>query len=281
MYKFIFVSDYFIDEYSGGAELTSEAIIGNRLDVQRVKSESLTQDFIENNKEKTWIFGNFAGVKSSFLLSFCKMGIKYHIIEYDFKLCKFRSPGKHIEFAGQCDCQHTTYGKLISLFFHNAVNLWFMSEKQACVYEDKMPFLDDEKIKILSSVFSEEHLEFMSELSTEEGKNDKFLILGSDSWIKGTDDCITYANENNLEYEIVSGLSYVDILKKIKHSRGLIFLPKAHDTCPRIVIEAKILGCELHLNENVLHKDEGWFIDEKIMKYLKNRREYFWSGVES
>jgi hypothetical protein len=144
-----------------------------------------------------------------------------------------------------------------------------------------MPFLDDKGIKILSSVFSEEHLGLMNKLNQEAGKNNKFLILGSDSWIKGTDECIAYANKNNLEYEIVSDMSYMEILKKIRYSRGLIFLPKAHDTCPRIVIEAKILGCELHLNENVLHKDEEWFRDEKIMKYLKNRREYFWSGLES
>jgi len=282
MYSFIFVSDFFVDEYSGGAELTSEAIIDNRPDIYKIKSKNLTQDFIENNKEKTWIFGNFTGVEPKLLLSFSKMKIKYHIIEYDFKLCRFRSPGKHAEITGECDCHSTTYGKLMSIFFHNAKGLWFMSEKQLSVYTDRMPFLDNKKIKILSSVFNKEHLEIMEKLNQEvEKNNNKFLILGSSSWIKGTDECITYANKNNLKYEIVSGMSYIEFLKKIRQSKGLIFLPKASDTCPRIVIEAKILGCELHLNKNVLHKDEEWFKDEKIIEYLKNRRQYFWSGVES
>jgi len=282
MYNFIFVSDFFADEYSGGSELTSEAIIGNKSDIHKMKSKNLTQDFIENNKEKIWIFGNFSLIPAKVLLLLCKSDLTYHIIEYDFKFCKFRSPEKHSEIEGSCNCIKESNGKLVSIFFNNAEKLWFMSKRQSLIYKEKMPFLKDDKIKVLSSIFDKKHLQEMLRLNKDVKKtNDNFLILNSSSWIKGTNDCISYAKENNLQYEIVSGLPYEKILRKMRESKGLIFLPKAPDTCPRIVIEAKILGCELHLNENVLHKDEEWFRDEKIMKYLKNRREYFWSGLES
>jgi len=62
MYKFIFVADLFADQYPGGAELTSEALIANRPDVRKIKSQDLTKDFIVENKGKTWIFGNFVAV---------------------------------------------------------------------------------------------------------------------------------------------------------------------------------------------------------------------------
>ena len=56
-------------------------------------------------------------------------------------------------------------------------------------------------------------------------KNNKYLILGSSSWIKGTKECITYAEENNLEYEVIQGLPYHELLIKMSTSKGLIFRP--------------------------------------------------------
>jgi hypothetical protein len=63
-----------------------------------------------------------------------------------------------------------------------------------------------------------------------------------------------------------------------------VFKPTGLDTCPRYVIEAKLLGCDLELNENVQHTNEEWFtadnIDETI-SYLKSRKSYFWDLVEN
>ena len=44
---------------------------------------------------------------------------------------------------------------------------------------------------------------------------------------------------------------------------------------------AKILGCELIINDNVQHKDEPWFKDrESILEYLKERTDIFWRNIE-
>jgi len=45
-----------------------------------------------------------------------------------------------------------------------------------------------------------------------------------------------------------------------------------------MVIEAKLLGCELDLNELVQHTEEDWFNKsyEEIVNYLKGRPAYFW-----
>ena len=34
-----------------------------------------------------------------------------------------------------------------------------------------------------------------------------------------------------------------------KSAKGLVFLPKGGDTCPRLVIEAKLLGCDIVTND--------------------------------
>jgi hypothetical protein len=96
-------------------------------------------------------------------------------------------------------------------------------------------------------------------------------------WVKQLD----YAKANNLKYELVWGLEYKDLLAKMAKSKGLIFFPKAGDTCPRMVIEAKLLGCELILNDNVQHKDEEWFkTRNSCMQYMRERTDIFWAQLD-
>lgn len=71
------------------------------------------------------------------------------------------------------------------------------------------------------------------------------------------------------------------MLKKFAESKGLIFTPTEFDTCARVTIEAKLLGCDLILNDNVQHKDEVWFSSrETIISYLKKQLTEFWSRYE-
>ena len=153
-----------------------------------------------------------------------------------------------------------------------------MSEVQRQIFLDKLTVLKENKTSVLSSVFNRGNLRFMDSIK-DNPKNDRYLILRSNSWIKGTDETIKYATENNLDFEVVSGLPYHEMLIKLSTSRGLIFRPLGGDTCPRIVMEAKILGCDLKLNENVQHKDEEWFQDgAAIAGYIQSQMKEFWSA---
>ena len=106
--------------------------------------------------------------------------------------------------------------------------------------------------------------------------------MNSPSWIKNVDECVEYAKSNSLEYDLVWGLPYSELLEKLSLSKGLVFLPSGKDTCPRLVIEAKLLGCELVLNDNVQHKDESWFENtSKILNHLKTRPSFFWSEISN
>ena len=49
-------------------------------------------------------------------------------------------------------------------------------------------------------------------------------------------------------------MEYDETLETIAKAQGLCFLPVGGDTCPRLVIEAQLLGCQVALNENVQHK---------------------------
>ena len=107
MKSILFVCDYFIDEYVGGAELTTEAIIEkvpNDYNIIKIKSASVTLKLIEDHKNDIWVFGNFSNIDILLLLEIIKKVSRYYVIEYDFKFCEYRSKAIHEKFAGKCDC---------------------------------------------------------------------------------------------------------------------------------------------------------------------------------
>ncbi len=272
----IFVNDLFKEDYPGGAELTSEAIIeGSFLPVMKVRTSKLTYAILSSHKDKYWVFGNISALSDDLLL-YISQNLNYSVIEYDYKFCAYRSPEKHVAANGKCDCRMSNHGKIISVFFSQANHLWFMSEGQKKYYCDLYPFLNKDSTRVLSSVFDRQTLKYLSEVDIDH-KNDVWLIQNSPSWIKGTQDSVTYAKENNLNYEIFENLSYDKMLAKFASSRGFITFPKGMDTCPRTAIEAKLLGCEIISNENVQHRDEEWFQTRKSsLEYLKDRAKLFW-----
>ena len=277
----MFVADMFANQYEGGAELTTEAIILDSLiPCNKVNSKNPNlQKLMERYKEAFWIFGNFAFVPKECLLYAAKY-LNYSVLEYDYKYCDFRSPGKHTSIAENCNCHKGKNGKIVSLFLNNSKITWWMSHKQKNKYQETFPFLKESNNKVLSSVFSEKTLRYIRSLDTSK-KEDKYLILNSSSWIKGVQDAVEYAEKNNLNYELVWGLEHKELLEKLAKSKGIIFFPKAGDTCPRMTIEARLLDCKLILNTNVQHKDEEWFFNKKsTLEYLEQRTNIFWNEIE-
>ena len=284
-YDVIFVSDLFVENHVGGAELTSEAIIeSSPFKVFKLRSSQVTMNVLEMNRTKFWIFGNYSSMDFNLIPTIIS-NIRYSIIEYDYKFCKWRSPQKHQEAESKpCDCNEQMNGKIVSAFMHGSESLWWMSHLQMKLYHSLFPFLSSKNNVVLSSVFNERFFEKIQELNkiNKDSKKEKWLVVGSESWIKGTDDCEKHCNENQLEYETVWKLSYDNLLEKLSQSKGLVFLPRGLDTCPRLVIEAKLLGCDLVLNENVQHINEPWFKTdniEKVLTYLYSARSRFWSQI--
>ena len=87
-----FSQDMLAEHYKGGAELTSEAIIdGSLFPVNKVLTSHVTTDILEKNKDSFWVFGNFANLSESCMLYAAK-NLRYSVIEYDYKYCKYRLP---------------------------------------------------------------------------------------------------------------------------------------------------------------------------------------------
>jgi len=280
----IFVSDMFVEDYIGGAELTTEAIIEESpFRVQKIHSSKVNLALLEQGLEKFWIFGNFSHINAE-LIPTIIANLKYSVLEYDYKYCKYRSPEKHENLEkSECNCHEQMNGKLISAFYYGAQCMWWMSEAQKKKYNDLFPFLKEKDSIVLSSVFSKNMLGLMThikdQVKVQNIERKGWIVLGSSSWVKGAEEAKKWCEENSKDYEIVWNLSYKELLSKLAVSEGFVYLPVGADTCPRMVIEAKLLGCKLHVNDYVQHAKEDWFNTEdldSIKEYLFAAPDLFW-----
>ena len=285
----IVVADLFSEDYQGGAELTTEALLqASPLKIQKIRSKDVTLNLLKEGIEKFWIFGNFANLNPQLIPSIIG-NIRYSILEYDYKYCKYRSPEKHLAAENShCDCHNQMNGKLVSAFYYGADGMWWMSEAQKEKYFQLFPFLSEKSNIVLSSVFSKETLGMIkllrSKTQQENLERKGWIVLGSDSWIKGANAAKEWCENNNKDFEVVWGMEYDKLLAKLSVSKGFVYLPPGADTCPRMVIEAKLLGCDLHINEHVQHAKEEWFATDnlqEIEEYLYGATDLFWNGIRN
>lgn len=290
----VFVADLFSDQYAGGAELTTDSLIQScPFKSQKIMAKDVTIELLEQGHHAFWVFGNFSSMNLE-LIPTIAANMRYAILEYDYKYCRYRSPEKH-EYAEhrKCNCEQEMHGKMISAFYFGSKNIFWMSEAQRNHYFEKFPFLQDGETygngpqnTVLSSVFDDRFFVTLNKIREKSKNNERkgWIVLGSNSWVKGFDQSEQWCKDNRKEYEVVWNLPYEELLEKLSVSEGFVYLPRGMDTCPRMVIEAKLLGCELVINDNVQHRYEEWFNTENLLEieeYLYSCRDLFWSTVSS
>jgi|6_EtaG_2_1085325.scaffolds.fasta_scaffold01422_4 hypothetical protein len=281
---YIFVNDMFANEYAGGAELSLQTLIDLCPAVGlQIKSAQVSERLIDHYGDKTWVFANVTQITDAVLEKIAQSGITYYVSESDYKYCERRLPQLCKVFSGgqDCTCGKTNpRAKLYEDFYNSAQTVFFRSSKQMADYK-KAINLTNKSVETLSALFSEEFFKKVEQLKATE-KTDRWIISSSPSWVKGAVAAEQWCRKNNKNYEKVHGLKYDKVLELLAASEGLCFLPKGSDTCPRLVIEAKLLGCKLELNDNVLHAEEEWFKTDdldQIKEHLLAQPKKFWDIV--
>jgi len=281
--QIIFVADMFAEQYSGGAELTSEALIDASPElVKKVHARHLTVEFLQQNADAFWIFGNFASINWS-LVPIIAANLRYAVLEYDYKFCLHRSIEKHQHETGQaCDCHNKQLGQLVASFYSAADAIFWMSEAQRSRYTERFPaLLNHRNSVILSSVFNQKFFDKIEEIKKGAPDRSGWVVLGSQSWIKGFDDAVKWCEDNGKKHQSYWDVPYDQMLDTLASSEGFVYLPRGGDTCPRMVIEAKLLGCEVVTNNNVQHASEKWWqgTPDDVCDYLKGRPDMFWATI--
>jgi len=284
----IFVQDFFAKELVGGAELTSDAIIkACPKKLFELHAHSITEGMIQKNKDKIWVFGNQTMTPPYLLQKFIDLKVRYYFFEYDFKPCVMRSTKKHELQAGKCGCEEAPYGRFMANWMTQARILFWCSDGQMEKFYGLYPYLRGTvKNSTQSSTFYPETILNIRKVRERKERGelevqDRWAILDSDSWIKGTEDAVKYCKERNMNYVLLKGLSNEQFLEELAKSKGLVFFPRDMDVGSRITVEAKLLGGETILNDNVLPKFEPWFYRplNEIEAYFLEGPSRFWEII--
>jgi len=290
--KYFFVDDSV--EIIGGTSLTLDAIVEpNKKNVEFIPTKELKFiDCIE--KEGVWIFGNIMAIDTTIATNILwlldnRPCVK---IEFDYGYCTWRSPNSHLSFKKEecacfsAQCEMPALPELYKNITEKCKHIFYMSQAQLDLHV-KYTQQGSAPRSVLSSCFTKSTYEKFDSLFKKE-KNNKFAILaGQGGWhskAKGLEQSIAYSKQNNLKIDIIKTDTHDEMLETLCNYKGLIFLPIIQDTCPRIVIEAKLLGLELIINSNCQHITEDWWQNKSIKEitsYLKERPKYFWQTLEN
>ena len=284
---YIFVADAFPEQYVGGAELSLQALIdktpGPNL---KLNSNVIDEELINFYKDKKWVFGNFFMLPKEVMNIFSESKIKYSVIDSDYHFCEHRLKDLCMIYNGQDDCycvEKTEHGKAVEKFMQNAELVFYRSDKHKEQHLEKLN-LEPKKVKVLTSTIADPHLDFIAELREKykDKKENYWVVSSSPSWVKGAAAAKAWCDQNEKKYVELHGKNYLETMETLAKAEGFCSLPPGADTCPRMVIEAKLLGCKLHINDNVLHAEEKWFDTEDlgvIEKYMRNIANNFWKLV--
>ncbi len=272
----------------GGTALTLEGLIEPVKDqIRTIPTNSLTIEDIMKNLDKIWVFGNIHSLtaSSSSLIATALSMVRFFKIEFDYGYCIYRGRIPHKVLGGKdCTCPKASpYQEIYNLIKHRALALFYMSEEQR-VFHHEDTGVELSKSYVLSSCFTRSFYDSVASLSCRPKKNMYAIIDGQGGWhtaAKGIPEAINFATENGLPYQLLKTSSQTEMMKILSEFKGLIFQPIIHDTCPRITIEARLLGLELHINERCQHTTEDWWNSplEEMEEYLKERPAYLWNKI--
>lgn len=285
MRKVVFVSDFFADQLVGGAELSIKALMETcPYEVIRLNSNEVDGYAINRLVDCFWVIGNFTQLKYT-LLPLISAKLDYAVMEFDYKFCKYRNPQMHkFSEATACDC-HKTFGKRIEDFYSKAKVIFWMSEAQRDIHWGFLPGMKETKNVVLSSPYADETLDYIKQLRIEARDKPRkgWIVTGHESWVKGFQNTVEYCKEKGIDPKIIYSMPYKELLRELSTAEGIIYMPNGEDTCPRLMTEAKLLGCKLVINDFVQQKNEAWFVNENLEEvdiFLRYRKFLFMANIK-
>lgn len=268
MKKIVYISDFFIEQNLGGAEICDEVIMRHlkqeNYEVAKVLTKFVTINLINSNKDAFFIISNFIGLPRDIINYIINSKVRYIIYEHDHKYIKSRNPADYKDYlAPQQDIVNKD-------FYAGAVKVVAQTNFHKEIIEKNLKL--ENIITFSTNFWFEEHYEFMIEVS----QRDKFELVGvmdSPIWHKNTGGSVETCKKLKKSYILIKDNNYLSFLEKIGTYSTFIFLPKTPETFSRTCAEARMMNVQVIGNNNIGCLKEEWFKTFKgveLINYLKN-----------
>lgn len=237
MKTLVFISDFFDNQLTGGAELNDGVLLSHlnqieSYEVRMINSQNVTPETLKS--ADIYILSNFTQLSEankSLLLH-----TEYIIYEHDHKYIKTRDPSRFSEFK-------IPQNQLINeALYRNAKAVVVLSKVCKEIMEQNLDITHVHNIG--TSLWSNDRLDYIQSLQ-DVPKNEKFAVIRSNNPIKGTAAAIQVCEQQGIDYDLIGPANPEEILSLLAQYTGFVFCPKVLETFSRISAEAKMLGCKL------------------------------------
>ena len=253
--KILFISDYFVNQITGGGELNDWELInilknsGNEIDYLNSSDVSVETISKLSNSGYKFIVSNFINLSSECILALSS-GEEYAIYEHDHKYLKTRNPMMYPEFKAPVD-------QIINIeFYKKAKAVFCQSSFHKNIIKKNLEI--DNIVSLGGNLWSLEHFKILDEVCNVE-KADSYAVIDYKIPHKNTHEAIRYCNTNKIEYDLIRPSAPDIFLRKMGKNKTLLFFPKSPETLSRIVVEARMMGMSTKTTQNIGAVHEEWF----------------------
>jgi len=272
MSKLVFISDFFVDQVSGGAEIYDNLLIeelrSRNVKVCKFRSQEFTKKHFNLYMEMGFVFlvSNFIGLSDEVKKLLQIYGDRYCILEHDHKYLTTRNPANFKDFRAPPQ-------ELANRdFYKSAKQVFCQSVKHAEILSMNLGI--DNVTNLGCSLWSSEQLDLIRSKICE--KNNKAMIINDSNVIKGTAEAISACKSKGIEFDLVDKLPYEDYLSTLAKYERFVFFPKTLESFCRVILEARMLGCKLVTNNLNGCTYEPWFREfkgQELIDYVNSQRE--------
>lgn len=253
MNKIVFVADVFLNECLGGAERCNEALItklrSRNFMIEKVKSQDLTPDLIQNEKDSLYIVANFMLLSDSAKESLIH-DARYIIYEHDHKYAANNNPAVFKNFM--LPSRHIINKE----FYRAAQNVICQSNLHAQVLYKNL--LLDNIINAGGNFWSDQDIETL-EQNLEKNKKYQYSAYATSNKNKGFIHAIKYCENQNVNLNKIRDCSYEQFIEKLAQTENFVFFPQWLESYSRLAVEAKIVGCKIITNRLLGVSSEEYF----------------------
>ena len=271
MLDYIIVSDFLHSEVHGGCELNNKEIqyllTREGFSVREIRSQEVSIGFLKENSNSKFIITNFVRLPEP-SKKYLENNLQYIIYEHDHKYLINRDPSSFKNYTA-------TSSNIINYnFYRAAMSIFGQTKIHADVIKRNLKL--DHIINIGGNLWSEEHLDFLEKLAEEtKEKENKHSVFSSPNLIKGSGEAINFCETNKKEYEFLTPQPFESLMQALSKNEYFVFLPLTLETCSRIVLEARMLGCKVVTTEKVGALSEEWFKlkGKDLIDFMRVKRE--------
>ena len=234
----LFLADFYHTELNGGAENNDAVLIdylrSRQVDVCCEETGKVTIEMMD--QYNVLIISNFVHLAPA-VKSYITASCSYIIYEHDHKYVRTRDPSKFTNF---CIPEDQVINRE---FYANAKKVVVLSNICKEVIEKNLKI--DNVHNIGTSLWSEEKLEFIKELSRTSEKTKGMALLNSTNETKGTNAALRFCQQKGLTPDLIGSPDQYEFLTILSQYESLLFLPQVLETYSRLVAEAKMLNCKV------------------------------------